>query len=467
MYGGLNSPWLVGGDFNIIVKYGGLEVPFVEVKDFNQCNNLCQLTDMGFKGSMYTWWNGRLDDQCIFKRLDRCLDNQELQDMYPNFEVEHLIKQGSDHSPLMITCSEDRRIIKKIFRLLNFWVEHPTFVEMVRSNWSGYHGSNPFYIFHSKLKNLSKVLSKWSRDTYGDIFRQIDTLVEVVKIHELEFEENPTGTNRERLQKVQAELIKFYAVDEQFWKQKSGMQWFMDGDRNTKFFHAHVKGKRKKLQLNRIQDQNSMCLENGDDIVREATNFFQNQFIAETEATDFELLKHIPKLITAEQNRELHEFSEDSEIKSAVFGLNANSAGGPDGYTGKFFQATWDIIAKDVITMVHSFFCGHELPRYVTCTNLVLIPKKKEVLTCSDLRPISLSNFISKVFSRIIHERMVKLLSQIISPQQADFVKRRSIVENIFLVQEIVHDIRIRESQPMQLSNRIWQRLMTEFLGYS
>ncbi|XP_059288533.1 secreted RxLR effector protein 78-like [Lycium ferocissimum] len=37
------------------------------------------------------------------------------------------------------------------------------------------------------------------------------------------------------------------------------------------------------------------------------------------------------------------------------------------------------------------------------------------------MRPISLSNFTSKVFFRIIHEKLVKLLPTIISPQQSGF----------------------------------------------
>lgn len=148
-------------------------------------------------------------------------------------------------------------------------------------------------------------------------------------------------------------------------------------------------------------------------------------------------------MITEEQNGILQEIPEE-EVKRAVFGLNAESSGGPDGYTGKFFQSCWDIISKDLITMVRSFFCGHELPRYITCTNLVLIPKKKEITTFSDMRPISLSNITSKIFSRIIHNRLANLLPTLISPQQSGFIKGRSIVENILLVQEIVHDIRIR-----------------------
>lgn len=78
-------------------------------------------------------------------------------------------------------------------------------------------------------------------------------------------------------------------------------------------------------------------------------------------------------------------------MKKAVFSLNADSAGGPDGFTGKFHQACWDIIAGDVVKMVQSFFCGHELPRYVTCTDVVLITKKKEVMTFSNIRLLVLA----------------------------------------------------------------------------
>ncbi|XP_060190777.1 uncharacterized protein LOC132620077 [Lycium barbarum] len=270
---------------NDIEKFGGLPVQFAETEDFRQCIDICQLMDLGFTGSMFTWWNGRSDEACIFKRLDRCLGNQALQNCFPNLEVEHLIKQGSDHSPLLV----------------------------------------------------GRALSKWSRDTYGDIFKQIATLEEVMQVHEQEFEQNPTRLNRERLQRVQANLIRFYAIEEKFWRQKAGMQWFQDGDRNKKFFHAHVNGKRRKLQLQRIQDH------------------------------------------TEEQNQQLYEMPDEAEVKRAVFGLNGDSAGGPDGFTGRFFQACWEIIAKDLVTM------------------------------------------------------------------QSGFVKGRSIVENILLAQEIVHDIRIRK----------------------
>lgn len=60
------------------------------------------------------------------------------------------------------------------------------------------------------------------------------------------------------------------------------------------------------------------------------------------------------------------------------------------------------------------------------------------------MRPISLSSFINKVISRVVHVRMVGYLPKIISQNQTGFFKGRSMVENVLLAQEIIRDINKR-----------------------
>lgn len=64
------------------------------------------------------------------------------------------------------------------------------------------------------------------------------------------------------------------------------------------------------------------------------------------------------------------------------------------------------------------------------------------------MRLISLSNFLNKIISRIIHERIKKVLPNIILEEQVGFVKRKSIAMNILVVQEIILDIRKRGKIP-------------------
>ncbi|XP_019244346.1 PREDICTED: uncharacterized protein LOC109224216 [Nicotiana attenuata] len=179
-------------------------------------------------------------------------------------------------------------------------------------------------------------------------------------------------------------------------------------------------------------------------MANEAVQFFQKQFHEEVVPTAFDIIEHVPHMVDMEQNQELLRQPTAEEVKRAVYGLNGDSAGGPDRFNDCFFHSCWDIVGEDVVEMVKAIFNGQDLPRFITHTNLVLLPKKKGVIAFSDMRPISLSNFINKVFSRVIHERLAGLLPNLISDEQAGFVKGRSIVENVLLTQEIITDIRLR-----------------------
>nr|XP_016475204.1 PREDICTED: uncharacterized protein LOC107796895 [Nicotiana tabacum] len=412
------APWLVGGDFNMIwdeeEKFGRLPVFLIEVDDFRHCINTCNLTDLGFKRSIFTWWNGRSEDDCIFKRLDRCLGNHELQQTFPGLEVTHLSKIGSDHYPMMLKCDIETPPIKKSFRFLNFWTKHETFKDLVKENWNADFSANPFCIFNFKLKKLKKELSTWSRATYGDIFQKIASLEEVVLVHERHFQVNPTQMNRQRLQQVQAEMIKYLALEEEFWRQKAGMLWFKYGDRNTKFFHTQVNGRRKRLKLSSNQNSLGNWIEEDHLIAEEAISFYKDQFAESAVPNDFDILNHVPSMVDSDQHERLMALPSNEELKRAVMRLNGDSADGPDGFTGAFYQTCWEIIEEDVVKWSRLSFAVNDCQR------------------------------VLRTQTWVIHERLVELLPNIISEEQAGFVKGRSIVENVLLTQEIITDIRLR-----------------------
>lgn len=38
------------------------------------------------------------------------------------------------------------------------------------------------------------------------------------------------------------------------------MKWLQDGDKNTKFFHNYVKGRRRKLHISNIEDDQGVMV---------------------------------------------------------------------------------------------------------------------------------------------------------------------------------------------------------------
>ncbi|KAH0705857.1 hypothetical protein KY285_010386 [Solanum tuberosum] len=250
-------PWMVEGDFNTIIdvseKLGGLPVSQTEVEDFVQYINSCALSEIKFSGSCYTWWNGRIEQDCTFKRLDRVFGNTELMNQLQNTKVQHLIREGSDHAPLHVTCSTSQEQIFKPFRFLNFWIKHHSFQKTVEDIWKLEAIGSPFIVVQTKMKRVKIALVQRSKTTFGNIFQHVATLEDIVKTKEVQVEINASEENRTTLKKAEADLKKYLHIEEEYWKQKAEIRWFQDGDKNTKFFHAYVNGRRRKLQISEIK----------------------------------------------------------------------------------------------------------------------------------------------------------------------------------------------------------------------
>lgn len=93
----------------------------------------------------------------------------------------------------------------------------------------------------------------------------------------------------------------------------------------------------------------------------------------------------------------------------------------------------------DVHKAIHDYFLGFRLPKAMCSTSIMLLPKKDSSRTFADYRPISLSNFMAKVRTRISTTRLATILPHLISEEQAGFMRGRDISEHIFLAQEMTY----------------------------
>jgi hypothetical protein len=74
-------------------------------------------------------------------------------------------------------------------------------------------------------------------------------------------------------------------------------------------------------------------------------------------------------------------------------------------------------------------------------TAFVLIPKKDDPADLKDFRPIGLCNFIFKVVSKCLVNRLRPLLQDIIAPTQSAFIPGRLITDNALIAFECIHAI--------------------------
>ena len=130
-----------------------------------------------------------------------------------------------------------------------------------------------------------------------------------------------------------------------------------------------------------------------------------------------------------------------SEVHSAPKQMYHLKSLGPDGMPPLFFQHFWPSIGQLVTKTVLDFLNFGIAPPMFNDTHVVLIPKNKDPKNISDYHPISSCNVIFKLASKVIANKLKKILPFIISDTQSAFVHGRLIMDNVLVAFEAMHYI--------------------------
>nr|GEX01537.1 RNA-directed DNA polymerase, eukaryota [Tanacetum cinerariifolium] len=205
------------------------------------------------------------------------------------------------------------------------------------------------------------------------------------------------------------------------YMQKAKIQWAIEGNENSKFFHGIINRKRANLAIKGVMADGDWV----DDPCRVKEEFrlhFANRFRAPVDTR---------------------------RVLNAVWGCGENKSPGPDVFSFEFFRKFWDTVGSNFYEAVEWFFDHSSFSRGCNSSFITLIPKNKDYKFVNDYRPISLIGSLYKVVTKILANWLSSVIHGLISDVQTAFLPNRQILDGPFIINELLSWCKHKKQQAM------------------
>lgn len=397
------------------------------------------MKELSSKGDRFTWGGWRWK-KWIQSCLDRSFGNKAWSNLFPDSNQMFLEKRGSDHRPVWLRLNASHDPIKGLFWFDKRFFRQPEVTKEIDKTWNGSNSPENAKVA-VKLRNCRTAVSRWKRKRKFNAKDKISLLQQ-----RLEWFQSRDYPCRFMIGRVKEELMNAYKEDEMFWRQKSRDKWLVFGDRGSKFFHASVKTNRSRNHIIKLKVKNNIDRWSDGAKAEVVVEYFSELFKSSNPTPYDAAFQSFTPKVSGEMNSALLKRVSKEEIRDAIFSIKSDSAPGPDGMTGAFFQKYWGIIGAQITKEIQEVFDTRVMPKEWNLTYICLLPKITQPEHMTDLRPISLCSVLYKVVSKILVRRVQPFLHSLVSVNQSAFVSERNIVDNIVIAHESVHALRVHQT---------------------
>ncbi|XP_071728880.1 uncharacterized protein [Rutidosis leptorrhynchoides] len=176
LMGNNDMAWVLCGDFNEVREQGDRLNCFFHQRratrfnDFIYSNSLIEIPLVGRKFTRIS------DDGIKFSKLDRFFATDNFINLWCDLSIMALKRKDSDHCSIML---RDKVVDfgPKPFKIFDEWYNKEGVMEVIDSAWSlSVKGTRVDCNFHDKLKNVKFALRDWSKNEFGSLDSEINSL---------------------------------------------------------------------------------------------------------------------------------------------------------------------------------------------------------------------------------------------------------------------------------------------------
>jgi hypothetical protein len=178
---------------------------------------------------------------------------------------------------------------------------------------------------------------------------------------------------------LEDQILGINMMEEEYWRQRSRVQWTVQGDACMRYFHAIANGRRRKClipqlitDVGEIDDQRAL--------MEHIYGFYKGLMGTKGDPARFSLgvnLWEEEQHISEGENRELELTFTPEELDEVLASMKPDSAPGPDGLPVVFFKRFWGTLKGPVLQLLNDFTLGRVDIARLNFGIILLIPKIK------------------------------------------------------------------------------------------
>jgi hypothetical protein len=288
----------------------------------------------------------------------------------------------------------------------------------------------------------SKTKAKANRDQIKEIIIKVNNLEKLIST-------NPTEKNLKEYNEGKSYIENFNREKTIGSCLRSKVNWVEYGEKNSAFFlNLEKRNYNLRCITKLIDDSTKKEISNSNDILKYEENFYKTLYSEKEQPTkDIKESKAAADLFKDETLPKISENDKLScenqitlvEISSALKELKNGKSPGSDGFTTEFYKFFWNTIRDMVLeSIIYANNIG-KLSIDQSRGIINLIPKKdKDPRLLKNWRPISLLNTDYKIITKVLANKLKKVLPTVINPDQVAYLKERFIGQNIRTILDIM-----------------------------
>ena len=249
--------------------------------------------------------------------MDQALATSDWLTTFPTVKLYHLSSSAFDHCPLALHFVRRKKKLKyhKPFRFESMWLKNEKCKEVVQRAWEEGLLRNSAFPLNSCLESCRVCLDDWNKNDFGHVGQQIARLQKSLEWLELQ----PTSPSIiTEIQKTTVELNCWLDKDNAMWLQRSRINWFQDGDRNTRYFHSKASARFQNNMIEGMEDSGGSWQEDMGIVKGIIVDYYSTLF-SSSNPTDFmELIDAVEPKVTSAMNQMLIRDFQEGEVKKAL-----------------------------------------------------------------------------------------------------------------------------------------------------